>query len=159
MSDPEIRFATADDADALGALRHVWSPPEGPPASTASRNEFAAHLGQWMRARADNLVCVVAEADAELVGMAWLVIFERVPNPGQRRRLNGDVQSVFVDPEYRGHGLGYRLVRSLCEAADTRGLVKVTVHSSEKALTLYERLGFRVSGRLLERDPGAQLRG
>ena len=155
MTPPEIRFATADDAAALGALRHEWAPPEWPPPTAESRDEFAAYLAAWMRERGDRLVCVVAEDDGVLVGMAWLVIFQRVPNPGQRRRLNGDVQSVYVEPDFRGQGLGYRLMRAICDAADERGLVKVSVYSSDRALTLYQRLGFRDSGVLLERDLGA----
>lgn len=135
-----------------------WSPPEWPPPTAASRDDFAAHLGEWMRAQGDNLICAIAETQGRLVGMAWLVIFERVPNPGQRRRLNGDLQSVYVDPEYRGQELGYRLLRVLCHAADERGLVKLTVFSNERATTLYERLGFRDSGLLLERDAGAEER-
>jgi len=150
----EVRLATADDAGALGALRHVWSPPSSP-STSESREEFAVHLETWMRDRSDSLVCVVAEDDGVLVGMAWLVIFERVPNPGQPRRLHGDVQSVFVTPEFRGQGLGYKLVRAICDAADERGLAKVGVFANDRALTLYQRVGFRASGVLLERDLGA----
>ena len=37
-----------------------------------------------------------------------------------RKRRSGDVQSTYVMPRKRGHGIGGALVRSLCEEADRR---------------------------------------
>jgi hypothetical protein len=43
----------------------------------------------------------VAELDGSLIGMGWLVIFERAPNIRDARRRIGNVQSVFVDEGHR----------------------------------------------------------
>jgi N-acetylglutamate synthase-like GNAT family acetyltransferase len=54
-------------------------------------------------------------------------------------------------------GIGEQLVRTLCAAADELGIPRLTVHSSHRAVALYERVGFEHSGVLLQRDasPGA----
>ena len=145
----EIRIATAADVDALAVLKQLWSPPAQPP-TEASREEFATTLGTWMQA--NNATCMVADLDGELVGMAWLIVFERVPNPDARRRLGGDIQSVYVIAEHRGQGVGRRLVQALCALADERGVARVTVHSGTRTTGFYERLGFQHSGVLLQRE-------
>ena len=119
--------------------------------STGSFEGFVADLATWMSDRSDSLICFVAQERELLVGMAWLVIYERVPNPDERVRLSGDLQSVYVIPEFRGRGVGAALVMATCDAADRRGLAKITVDSSDLAMPLYRRLGFADSQRVLQR--------
>lgn len=145
-----IRRASVDDAAQVAALKLLWAPPPSAPMA-AEREEFARHLGTWLGSDADSRICMVAELDGALVGMAWLVVFERAPDFGARRRLTGDVQSVFVLPEYRGTGLGARLVDALIAVADERGVHRVTVSSTAGAVSLYRRAGFADAPLLLER--------
>jgi len=149
--DPIVRWATAADIRAIAALRTRWSPPK---ASFADRDvdEFAGLLRDWVEDAGDRYLCAIAELDGELVGMASLVMFDRVPNPDQPRRLAGDIQSVYVEPEHRGRGLGRQLVELLIDEADRRGIAKLTADSSEEALPLYRRLGFTESPLLLQRQ-------
>lgn len=146
----EIRRASVDDAAQVAALKLLWAPPPGTP-TAAEREEFARHLGMWFGADTDSRICMVAELDGALVGMAWLVIFERAPDFGARRRLTGDVQSVFVLPEHRRAGLGGRLVDALVAVADERGVHRVTVSSNTGAAPVYRRAGFVDAPLLLER--------
>lgn len=144
----EIRVATPADIGALAALRFRWSPP-AMTETVASQAGFARELTEWMQSH--DVVCAVADLDGELVGMAWLVAYERVPNPDDSRRLSGDLQSVFVVPERRNQGIGELLVRFACSLADERGIGKLTVDANERAAPFYLRLGFRRSGVLLQR--------
>ncbi|WP_285103708.1 GNAT family N-acetyltransferase [Promicromonospora sp. MEB111] len=145
-----IRTATLADAPALSALRWRWAQPGRTPGEGEAQ-EFAAALEGWMRAQGDRSVCQVADLDGDLVGMAWLAVFERVPNPGDTVRRNGDVQSVFVVPEHQGRGIGRRLVESLCAAADDLGVRKLTLDSREAVMPFYERLGFSTRTTLMQR--------
>ena len=83
--------------------------------------------------------------------MAWLAVFDRVPNPDSFVRLSGDIQSVYVVPEQRGLGVATRMVEMLVEIADARGIASISADSSEQALAFYHRLGFRRSLLLLQR--------
>jgi ribosomal protein S18 acetylase RimI-like enzyme len=79
-------------------------------------------------------------------------VSERVPDIGDRRRKKGDLQSVYVVPAKRGHGIGVAIVRALCAEADQRGIARLTVHSRTPAIDLYEAAGFRQAATLLYRD-------
>ena len=139
--DVVVRTAEERDIEDLAALRWVWSPPRDP-GSPGALQEFTEWLADWMTAHRNDVVCKIAIADGRLIGMAWLAIYERIPNPDDRPRRTGDVQSVFVLPEFRGHGIGRRLMTELCAAADDLRIPTVTVRSSAAAMPFYERLGF-----------------
>jgi GNAT superfamily N-acetyltransferase len=84
--------------------------------------------------------------------MAWLARIDRVPGPGIWRRVAGTIQSVYVLPDRRGHGLGAALVNAALDTARDRGFDYVSVHPSEPSFSLYRRLGFAESGGVLELD-------
>jgi GNAT superfamily N-acetyltransferase len=147
---PVIREATSADLQSLADLKVQWASLTYSP-STEERAEFAQALGAWMDSMGDSLVCRVAEVNGALVGMAWMVIFERVPDIHNRKRAAGDIQSVFVASKYRGRGIGLALVRAVCETADILGVPRITVSANELAAPLYSRAGFSPSPILVER--------
>lgn len=147
-----VRAAEPDDLESLAALKEEWAALSAP-ASAAERAEFVRSLGRWMDERGASVHCRVAELDGTLVGMAWLIIFERVPDVRNIRRQTGDIQSVFVRPGFRGAGIGRRLVRALTAVADEMGIARVTVSANSRAASLYEALGFDATPTLLERRP------
>lgn len=150
MADVRVRPLTESDVAAVAELKEQWAAlPE--PAAPDQRRRFAETLASWIERRGASLIARVADHEAELVGMAWLVAFERVPNIDQTVRLTGDIQSVYVAPAFRGAGVGSALVASLLEAADTRGIERITVSANHAAAPLYERLGFRPGEFLFER--------
>lgn len=149
--DLVIRAATPADAPALSALRWRWAQPGRTPGEGEAQ-EFAAALSRWMAEQGERSVCQVAELDGDLVGMAWLAVFDRVPNPGDLARRSGDVQSVFVLPEHQGRGIGRRLMEQLCATADRLGIRRLTLDSRESVTPFYERLGFSNQDTLMVRD-------
>ncbi|MGE5484101.1 MAG: ribosomal protein S18-alanine N-acetyltransferase [Ignavibacteriales bacterium] len=59
------------------------------------------------------------------------------------------VTNIAVDPAYRGHGLGRRIMLELMERARSRGATRMTLEvrkSNEVARRLYEKLGFVAKG-------------
>jgi GNAT superfamily N-acetyltransferase len=153
VTDVMIRAATMDDAPRLASLKVVWA--NRGPAAPDDLAQFTSDLGSWMQARGDSLLARVAEHGDDLVGMAWLVIFDRVPDLADRHRVAADVQSVFVLPAFGHLGVGRRLVSSLLDAADQRQIPRITVSSNAAAHPLYRGVGFESVPGLLERrlDP------
>ena len=147
-----VRSAQPEDVARLAALKEAWAQLSRP-VSESERRDFAEHLSAWMRSQGQALMCHVAEIGGELVGMAWLVLFERVPDIHDRIRLTGDIQSVYVLPQHRQRGIGTALVRSLTDAADERGVPRVTVSASAAAASIYSGEGFVTAPYLLERRP------
>ena len=64
----------ADDAAQLAGSR---SSGRAPDEDGATEREFTQDLREWMLRLGDTLVCAVAESTSGLVGMGWLVVFER----------------------------------------------------------------------------------
>lgn len=149
-TDVDVRRATLGDAADLAQLKVEWARLDQSPSSQAM-DEFGTALANWIRRQGDSLVVEVAVADERVVGMAWMVLFERVPDFSDRQRLTADIQSVYVSPAHRGRGVGRRLVDALCAAADTRGVPRTLVTASARSVSLYNRSGFEESPLLLQR--------
>ncbi|GAA4440798.1 GNAT family N-acetyltransferase [Phytohabitans houttuyneae] len=135
------RKATAADATAMGELRWRW-PTEESGYKGTDRTEWVATFAAWVVDHARTHIPFVAEVSGQVVGMAWLMLADRVPAPTHRHRRTGDVQAVYVAPEHRDSGVGAVLLEALLTEARTLGLEHVTVHSSRRAVRFYERGGF-----------------
>ncbi|NHA69906.1 GNAT family N-acetyltransferase, partial [Phycicoccus flavus] len=113
-----------------------------------SRDEYADGLRDWMTAH-PSIVPFLGSVGGQDVGMAWLVLVPRVPDPRSFDRLTGDIQSVYVLPDHRDAGLGARLVDAALAHARGAGCFRVTVHAQPAAASLYERAGFAVRRELM----------
>lgn len=151
MSAVSVRQGTADDVPALAALRWAWSG-EGHAPLSGSLEEYQRDLRAWYDTRDDFAAYVAVDEGDQVVGMAWLALVVRVPDPRAFHRRTGDVQSVYVLPEHRNGGVGARLVAALVEHARAAGCTRVTVHSDARAVPVYERAGFSVLDRLMVLD-------
>lgn len=147
-----VRKATAADAVALAGLRWRWPTEERGYAGT-DHAAFVDLFSAWAIEHLSTHQAFLAEANEQVVGMAWLMVADRVPSPARRHRHTGDVQSVYVVPELRGHGVGAALLDAVLAEARRRGLEHVTVHSGDRAVPFYQRLGFQHSQRWLRWRP------
>jgi GNAT superfamily N-acetyltransferase len=145
-----VRKGSADDAAALSGLRLAAQAEDGTGGDAAA---FGGHLAAWMTRHRDTHLPFVAEVDGTVAGMAWLSVGERVPSVDAPHRLFGDLQSVYVLPALRGHGVGAALTAAVLDEARERGVEHVTVHASARAVTLYERAGFRHERECLYWEP------
>ena len=137
-----VRRAGADDSAALARLRWLWRTTERGEHGL-SEADFDTAFARWWAERRSRHVGFIAERGDDAVGMAWLAVFERVPQPSRLERLAGNMQSVFVLDEFRNHGIGRALVEAVIAEARSRGLGYLIVHPSERAYPLYERLRIR----------------
>jgi GNAT superfamily N-acetyltransferase len=144
-----VRRADTDELEALAAFRWRWGE-EADRVAGVDRAAFVAAFVAWAEAHADSHIPFVAVRDGVPIGMAWLARVPRVPTPRAPDRVVGDVQSVFVAPEERAAGVGGALVEALLGEARALGAERVVVHSSPRAVPMYERGGFAVAPVLLQ---------
>lgn len=142
-----VREAAPTDLQQVARLRWTWSE-EGQDRIKGSPDDFARDFAAWYEQRDDFIAWVAAE-DETVVAMAFLALPSRVPDPRAFQRRTGDIQSVYVLPAYRGQGIGTRLIAALVEHGTRRGCTRITVHSSTRALPVYERSGFTAQPDLL----------
>jgi GNAT superfamily N-acetyltransferase len=146
-----IRRATLDDAAELADLRWTWRR-EKYPEVEQPYEEFVAQFRTWWSGVQDTHVAVLATDDSRAVGMAFLALVARVPDPGNMRRAHADLQSVYVREDHRNDGIGTTMIRALIDYARESGCDKISVHSGTRAVGLYEREGFGHFERLLVLD-------
>ena len=142
MGDVTVRKATAADAVGLAGLR-LGRLSEEDGHGDVDRVAFAASFSAWVGDHLETHLPFVAEVGGEVVGMAWLMIAERVPGATRPYRRCGDVQSVYVVPGKRDSGIGAALMDAVLAEADRLALEHVTVHSSDRAVPFYQRAGFQ----------------
>ena len=150
-SGATIRRAGIADAAALARLRWIWRTHERGEYGL-SQAEFEGALRLWWASREESHVAYIAERDGDAVGMAWLAVFDRIPQPRDVERIAGNVQSVFVLEAFRNQGIGGALVEAVIAHARARGAGYLIVHPSQRAYPLYERLGFAATRQLLHMD-------
>lgn len=97
-----------------------------------------------MAARGPRHPVIVAEAAGTVVGWASLNQFN--PRPAYEHVADF---SVYVDRDWRGKGMGRRLLEALIELAREIGYHKMVLSAfpfNQAGVALYERLGFRAVG-------------
>ncbi|WP_460775806.1 GNAT family N-acetyltransferase [Nocardiopsis nanhaiensis] len=144
MSDVHVRPATPQDLNAVAALRWWWMR-ENHGEPDVPLDDFVPRFVDWGKRNADSHHCFIAVLRGTVIGMAWLAVTRRVPFPGEFERASGDVQCVYVLPEHRDGGVGGLMVEAVLELARESGVGRVTVHSSDRAVSAYARHGFAVS--------------
>ncbi|WP_106181607.1 GNAT family N-acetyltransferase [Prauserella shujinwangii] len=149
MESLTVRPPEEEEIPALAELRWQWILEKGASPSTG-RDEFVSAFARWARENRSSHRPVILLRGREILGMAWLALVPRVPTPLAVERSSGDVQGVYVVAHERGRGHGGRLIAALLRLAEDLGLERVTVHSSERAVPVYERSGFTASPRLLQ---------
>jgi N-acetylglutamate synthase-like GNAT family acetyltransferase len=127
----QIRRATAEDAKAvyeivLRAVRETNA--RDYPTSVIDR--LALALPERVASKLDECQAYVAAVDGRVVGTG---------------SLNGqEVSSVFVHPEYQGHGIGAKLMDAIESGATIQIGITLTLQSSITAQAFYAKRGFKV---------------
>jgi len=139
----------SDEAVLWEMLYHAIYVPDGaapPEREVVYHPQLARYVRDWGRA-GDSGFLAENPASRDPIGAAWL------------RSLKGDDKgfgyvdhatpelSVAVLPGYRGSGIGTRLLAKLLEAASLDyDAVSLSVDAGNRAVRLYERLGFQTVG-------------
>ena len=150
-STATIRPALPADADRLAHLRYEFR------TSLAQAAEpelnFVSRCGPWMAERLANRSwqAWVAECDGTMVGHAWLYVIEKLPNPVAEPEWHGYITNCYVQPEYRGQGIGSQLLTAALGECDARRCDAVILWPTPESRSLYQRHGFAVRDDLLQR--------
>ncbi len=143
----DIRPAHDDDLPAIETiyayhvLRGTGSFEEEPPSLEEMRQRFK-------KVQACQLPYLVATTNDQIIGFAYAQIY----NGRSSYRFTAE-DSVYVASEWRGHGIGKRLLTELlkeCVKAGMKQIIAVIGGGSENpsSIRLHQKLGFEEVGRL-----------
>lgn len=86
---------------------------------------------------------VMAEHDADPVGGVGVMVLDWPPHPSHPEQAKrGYVLNLFVEPEYRGRGLGAALRAAAEEILIERGVDLAILHATEQGRPLYLASGW-----------------
>ena len=96
-----------------------------------------------LRQLSQERVCLVAEANGQLIGTAALD--------------GAELATFFVLPEYQGQGIGMQLLAAIEQQARAQGITRITVDASLTGAAFYTRMGYLRTGVEREGTAGTQI--
>lgn len=85
---------------------------------------------------------VIAEDEGRCIGTTIAFYYLSVPSSRNHTGKNAYITSVFVEPDYRRHGIGSEMVRRIVARAQAYGCVNIMLTATEMGKPMYEKLGF-----------------
>ncbi|MGZ4445846.1 MAG: GNAT family N-acetyltransferase [Nocardioides sp.] len=151
-SSASIRVATWDDRVAVAGLRRTWT--EENAGSPIEDDGFQDSFDAWLEREQDQRVTWLGLVDGVAVGMVNLLVFTRMPRPGETAPSRwGYLANCYVLPGHRDAGLGGALLDACTAYADGEGFARVVLSPSPRSVPFYARGGFEPATTLLVR-PG-----
>ena len=92
----------------------------------------------------------IIETDDTLVASIGLVVHSIPPSPFNRIGKEGYIMNLVTLPEWRRRGAARALLNHVLGVLRDEGIPAATLHASADGRSLYEELGFSVSGELPE---------
>jgi GNAT superfamily N-acetyltransferase len=146
-----IRQATDDDLPMIRQLRREWTIEQY---GTDADADFDRRFAEWYAIEAHRRIVWLADHDDQPVGMVNLVVFERMPRPGQPSSRWGYLGNTFVLPDHRNRGIGRRLVTTLLAYATAHDFARVVLSPTTRSIPFYTRVGFEPADMLLVHQLG-----
>ena len=142
--DVVIRKAELQDLDLLmrwrmEVLHEVFSIPADQPLAeleAENRRYYQKELPQG-----GHIACFVYIGE-EIVGCGGICLYHEMPSPDNLNGKCAYLMNIYTRPQFRGHGIGNRIVRWLVEQARQRHISKIYLETSDKGRPLYQTIGF-----------------
>jgi GNAT superfamily N-acetyltransferase len=148
----ETRLATVEDAELIAWQRRRMFVDAGQ-REDGELQEMMENFVVWVRPRLEDgsYVGWLVEDGGRVMAGAGMWMMDFPPhffdaNPARAYLLN-----FYVEPESRGKGLAYGLLKLSVEAAKERGVKVVSLHASKFGRPIYERNGFVQSTEMMLR--------
>ena len=151
QAEKSIRRSQSSDVDGIVALYKAVSKAGGGLARTADE-VTRAYVADFLQGALNGGVALVATDDS---GVVIGEIHARPLAPRTFAHVLGDL-TIAIHPSWQGRGVGRRIFSYLLEVVETEmpHILRIELKSRESnshAIAMYESLGFRKEGRMIDR--------
>ena len=138
-----IRQAGIHDLETLMSwrmevLREVFGIPAGQ--DMAALEQANRSYYQTMLKNEGHIACFGYQK--EIIGCGGICIYQEMPSPDNPTGMCAYLMNIFTLPQFRGQGVGEKIVRWLTEQAMQRGITKIYLETSDCGRNLYQKIGF-----------------
>jgi GNAT superfamily N-acetyltransferase len=140
----EIRLASENDAVTLARLRLELR--SASHQVVENEQTFLARCELWISERlrkGGQWQCWIAESEAIALGAVWAQLMEKIPNPIAEPECYVYLTNFYVREEYRGEGIGSRLLAAVLEWSKSKNAQMVILWPTEQSKPFYLRHGFK----------------
>lgn len=104
-------------------------------------------IRRFVRKHMEDGTCrgVVAEKKGKVVADAVIYLFETMPDEINIVGRTAMLYNVYTLPEYRGQGIMAKILPEVIRLARDAGAKELKMTAAQKAIPLYERMGFHVN--------------
>lgn len=136
------RRATADDAEALAALRmdflaEVLGAGDDAGLQKSIKDFFARAIP------AGEMIVFVAVADGKIIATSGLIFHVHAPSNRNPTGREGYIMNMYTMPQCRERGIASRLLQMLIDHCRHENCAKISLHAMPQGRAIYERVGFR----------------
>jgi GNAT superfamily N-acetyltransferase len=145
----ETRLASVADAELIAQQRCKMFL-ETEQLDDALVQSIAEGFALWVRPRLldGSYVGWMVQEDERVVAGAGMWLMEFPPHWMDATPLRAYLLNFYVEPDRRGQGLAYGLLKTTVEDARRRGIKVVSLHASRFGRPLYERNGFETTSEM-----------
>jgi len=150
----ETRLATVADAELIGEQRRRMFL-DSVQTDDAQTEKMLAKFVPWLRKKLEEgsyVGWLTSTEEGRVVAGAAMWLMEFPPHWMHEEAVRAYLLNFYVDPEFRGQGLAYSLLRAVVEETRRRGIKVVSLHASVFGKPLYERNGFELSNEMILRN-------
>jgi ribosomal protein S18 acetylase RimI-like enzyme len=136
--------ASTEHIESILDLRILLLKELGELASPEDEETITAETRDYLQIALANgeFIAYLAESDGKMTASSGIAIFRRPPYPGNPKGMEAYILNMYTIPEFRGLGIGKRLLQECLDECRARGVKRVWLHASKEGEPLYRKAGF-----------------
>ncbi len=109
----------------------------------ATKTYYGTHINK-------DLISWCIKSDHEIVAIASLCLFNRIPYEGNLTGLEGYILNVYTVPAYRKQGFAKHLITEIIEYTKENQIKRLWLNSSQDGQAIYYKAGFKMKDNEME---------
>jgi GNAT superfamily N-acetyltransferase len=143
----EVRRARRQDIATLVEMRVALLEEVGNVRSKTDAKDLMGAIRRYFHRElpAGGYVGFIGWAEGQAVACGGLAFYARPPYKGNTSGKEAYLMGMYTAVDWRGQGLGRRMLRKILAFAKARRVGRVWLHAEPRAMSLYDRAGFRAN--------------